>query len=174
MNVNQILIDAFSRTEGDLERALAGLTVDQIHFQPNPDANSIAWTAWHLARVGDNQISALAGTPQCWVSDNWAARFGMPADPKNTGFKHTPAEVAAFRSPSVQILLDYYRAMAVRTTRYLETVTEADLDRVLDEPYDPKPTVGVRINSVINDLALHSGEIAYIRGLITGRGWQSF
>lgn len=174
MNINDLLVDAFSRVEGDLERALDGLTIEQLHFQPRPDANSIAWTAWHLARVGDHQISDLAGVPQCWVADGWAAKFGMPADPKNTGFRHSPDEVSAFRVPDGQVILEYYKAMAAQVTRYLAQVTEQDLDRVLDEPYDPQPTVGVRINSVINDLALHSGEIAYIRGLVSGRGWQSF
>ena len=47
-----------------------------------------------------------------------------------------------------------------------KTVTEADLDRVVDERWDPPVTLGVRLVSVVNDDAQHLGQAAYVRGLL--------
>lgn len=56
--------------------------------------------------------------------------------------------------------------MAVRTDAYLETLTTEALDRVLDKPqFQPLPTVGVRLNSLVHHVAHHAGQIDYLRGL---------
>ena len=69
-------------------------------------------------------------------------------------------------------MLAYHDAVYSQSTSYLKTITPTDLDRILDEPqYDPLPTVGVRLVSVIDDNAQHVGQIAYLRGLIQGRTW---
>jgi hypothetical protein len=50
-----------------------------------------------------------------------------------------------------------------------------DLDRELDEPqFQPLPTVGVRLISILDDCIIHAGQAAYIRGLRQGKGWQKF
>jgi len=83
--------------------------------------------------------------------------------------------VAAFKSPPPGVLLDYYRATLEQTKRYLSGLTPADLDRQLDEPwFKPPPTVGVRIVSVMADCLQHSGEAAYLRGLLKGSGWLGY
>jgi hypothetical protein len=80
--------------------------------------------------------------------------------------------VAAFKSPSSKVLLDYYRATLERTSQYLLSLTLEELDRKLDEPwYSPPPTLGVRIISIMADCLQHSGEVAYLRGLLKGKGW---
>jgi hypothetical protein len=75
--------------------------------------------------------------------------------------------VRAFRSPSARVQLDYLRAVTERTKTWLASVTPADLDRELDEPWqEPPPTVAVRIVSVLADCHQHAGEASYIRGLL--------
>ena len=44
--------------------------------------------------------------------------------------------------------------------------TPDDLDRVVDERWDPPVTLGVRLVSVVNDDAQHLGQAAYVRGLL--------
>ncbi len=171
----QVVADALERIKGTLERAVTGLPNDDLHRQPRDDCNSIAWLAWHLTRVQDDHLSNLAGREQAWTADGWHARFGMEADPHNLGGGHTPEQVAAFRAPDTQTLLDYHNAVLERSKAYLETLATADLDRVLDEPQWQTPvTVGVRLVSVINDNTQHAGQIAYLRGLFQGLGWQRF
>jgi len=171
----QMVADALERIKGILQRVLMGLPNDDLHRQPRHDCNPIAWLAWHLTRVQDDHLSNLAVREQAWTADGWHARFGMEADPHNLGGGHTPSQVAAFRTPDAQTLLDYHNAVLERSKAYLETLATADLDRVLDEPQWQTPvTVGVRLMSVINDNTQHAGQAAYLRGLFHGLGWQRF
>ena len=88
---------------------------------------------------------------------------------------HTLEQVTAFKSPDIQTLLDYHRKVLERTKKYLPTLSQADLDRRLDEPwFQPLPTVGVRLISILEDSMLHAGQAAYVRGLRQGKGWQKY
>ena len=172
MQVRDLLLDAFGRIPDTLRVYLDGLDADQLAYRPSEHSNSIGWLAWHLTRVQDDHVSDLAGRPQAWIAEDWHARFGKPADPGDTGFGDTPAQVAAVRPDSAQVLLDYYTSVHQHTLEYLQTLEPADLDRVLDEPqWDPPPTVGVRLVSVIGDCLQHLGQMAYVRGLIEQRHW---
>ncbi len=175
MKWHELLCDGYGRIPGVLERVLNGLTDEDLHWQPRPDANSIAWLAWHLTRQEDAQIAALMGQEQVWVGQGWYERFGRPADPRDIGFGHTPEQVAAFRAPDAETLLGYQRAVLARCQQWFPTLSETDLDRKLDEPwFRPLPTVGVRLISIMDDAMMHAGQAAYVRGLRQGRGWQKY
>ncbi|MDP2719976.1 MAG: DUF664 domain-containing protein [Dehalococcoidia bacterium] len=110
-----------------------------------------------------------------WVKEKWHSRFNRPADPKDVGFGDTSEQIAAFKSPSIQILLDYNRAVVERSKTYFLTLSETDLERELNEPrFQPLPTVGVRLISIMDDAMLHAGQAAYVRGLRQGKGWQKY
>ena len=172
MKWQDLIIDGFGRVPELLEPALAGLSQVELDRQPNPDCNSIGWIVWHLARIQDAQIADLMNEEQVWIKDRRYDRFNRSADPSDTGFGDSSEQVAAFRSPSTEVLLDYYRATLEQTKRYLSGLSLSDLDRELDEPwYQPLPTVGVRIVSIMADCLLHAGEVGYLRGLLKGKGW---
>lgn len=172
MQWQELLIDGYGRMLEVLEKALDGLTQDDLNYQPHRDSNSIGWLVWHLTRVQDDHIADLMGEEQLWVKNKWYARFNRAPEPKDVGFGHSWEEVAAFKSPDAGIFLEYHRAVLERTKRYLATLTLSDLDRELDEPwYQPLPTVGVRLISVLDDNLEHTGQVAYLRGLIKGKGW---
>ena len=44
-----------------------------------------------------------------------------------------------------------------------------DLDRVVDEAWDPPVTLGVRLVSVVNEVNAHLGQAQYVRGLLERR-----
>ena len=46
----------------------------------------------------------------------------------------------------------------------LQALTPADLDRVVDEDWDPPVTLGVRLVSIADDGLQHLGQAAYARG----------
>ena len=54
-----------------------------------------------------------------------------------------------------------------RTIAYIEGVTDADLDVVVDESWDPPVTLGVRLVSVLSDDLQHIGQAAILRGIVT-------
>ncbi len=174
MNWQQILADGFGRLPEFLERILAGLSKEDISWRPHEDCNSIGWLCWHLTRQQDAQIADLAGTEQVWIKEGWHAKFNRPADPGDMGFGHTPEQVAALEIPDAKTLVGYQRAALGRTLEYINSLSEADLDRELGGPWQPPPTVGVRLVSVLEDAIIHAGQAAYIRGLRQGKGWQPY
>ena len=46
-------------------------------------------------------------------------------------------------------------------------MTDADLDRVVDEHWDPPVTLAVRLVSVIDDATQHAGQAAYASGILS-------
>ena len=56
-----------------------------------------------------------------WISGDWAPRFGVAADPDNTGYAHSWSDVSAIRPESAAALIEYYEAVAARTREMLET-----------------------------------------------------
>lgn len=168
MECRDLLLDGLSRVEEGLRQHLEGLTVEQLLFRPSDRANSIGWIAWHLTRVQDHHLSELAQQPQAWIADGWHAKFGRPADPNDTGYGHSAAQVAAFRAPDTDTLLAYYAVVHQRSVAYLQSVSCGDLDRVIDRRWDPPVTLGVRLVSVVDDCAQHIGQIGYVRGLLPG------
>lgn len=165
MTPAEVLADAYGRV---LENGLAvvdGLTPEQLAARPAPDANTIAWLVWHLARVQDDHVAEVAGTAQVWTEQGFAERFGLDLDDADTGYGHTAEQVAAVRA-TADDLAAYLRATHAASTAYLATVGPDDLDRVVDERWDPPVTLGVRLVSVVDDGAQHVGQAAYVRGLL--------
>jgi len=175
MEWSDLLIDGYERILGSLERTLKELTEDDLNWQPRPDCNSIGWLIWHLTRLQDDHVAALMKEEQLWTRDGWHARFNRPPDSKDRGFGDSQEQVAAFRSPDVETMLSYHRAVLERSKGYFLTLSNADLARELDETwYKPVPTVGVRLISVLADSLQHAGQAAYVRGLRQGKGWQRY
>ncbi len=171
MEGSTLVRDALGRVGEIVREALKDLTPEEILAPPKPP---IGWLVWHLTRVQDSNISGLAGSQQAWLAEGWHARFEMPPDPRDYGSGHTqtPAQVEAFHVKDAQLLLDYYNAVFERTKAYLSTLSNADLDRVLNEPqYQPMPTVSVRLVSVVADNMRHAGQVEYLKGLIRQQGW---
>ena len=175
MEWKDLLIDGYGRVPEFLGGVLKGLTQDDLDWQPRHDCNSIGWLVWHLTRQQDAQIASLMGGKQLWVTGKWYTKFGRQPEPDDVGFGHTPEQVAAFKSPESRILLDYNRAVVERSNEYIESLSENELDRELNEPwFQPLPTVGVRLVSILDDSVLHAGQAAYVRGLRQGKGWQKY
>jgi len=168
VDVGALLSDLFGRIPPIAEHAVDGLTLEQLMKPPAVGANPIAWLIWHIGRVQDAQVPPGAGSDQLWVTDDWAGRFGLEPDPRNLGYGHDQAQVAAVRPESTMVLVGYLDAVHQRTLAYVADLTAVDLDRVLDERWDPPVTLGVRLVSVAADCLQHAGQAAYLRGLLEG------
>ncbi|MGK5678246.1 mycothiol transferase [Actinoplanes sp. URMC 104] len=165
MDSKDVLIEAFGRLPELVHTAVHDLTPEQLRWQPAEGANPIGWLVWHLTRVQDDHVAEVMGAEQVYASGGWAPRFGLK-DPDETGYGHTAAQVAAVAPESAQVLLDYYQAVHDRTVAWLAGLSDADLDRVVDDNWDPPVTLGVRLVSVYDDDAQHAGQAAYVRGLL--------
>lgn len=165
MTPAEVLADAYGRVLENGLAVVAGLTPEELAARPAPDVNTIAWLVWHLARVQDDHVAEVAGTAQVWTEQGFAERFGLDLDVADTGYGHTAEQVAAVRA-TADDLAAYLRATHAASTAYLATVGPDDLDRVVDERWDPPVTLGVRLVSVVDDGAQHVGQAAYVRGLL--------
>ena len=169
MTSAELLVDAVGRIRGAVHRAVDGLTPEQLAFRLDPESNSIAWLVWHLTRIQDDHVAGVAGAEQVWTSHGWVERFGLPFDPRDTGYGHGDDEVAAVRVDSGELLVGYYDAVHEQTTRYVERLSDADLGRIVDRSWDPPVTLGVRLVSVIADDLQHAGQAVFVRGILQRR-----
>ena len=169
MEFQQLLVNVFERISQTLEKALDGLTQDDLHYLPNPDCNSIAWLAWHLTRAQDSVISSLMHKEQCWITEQWYSKFGRKPEPTDRGVGDNSEDVANFRPSNSKMLLNYHWAVLKSTKEYINRLTTAELGREIDNPRSP--TVGLRITDIINDNIQHIGQIAYLCGMLKEKGW---
>jgi Protein of unknown function (DUF664) len=165
MTSAELMADAFERIKEDCHAAVEGLSLEQLAFRIDAEANSIGWLAWHLTRVQDDHIANLAGVPQVWTTSGWAKRLGLEALGDGVGYGHRSDQVALVRCEA-QPLLEYYDEVHDATLGVVSGITDSDLDRVVDERWDPPVTLGVRIVSVISDDLQHVGQAAYVRGIV--------
>jgi uncharacterized damage-inducible protein DinB len=166
VRANDVLLDLFGRLPGLVRSAVRDLSPDQLAYAPTAGANSIAWLVWHLTRIQDDHVADARGAEQVWTDGDWASRFGLPQGTLDTGYGHSPEQVSVVRPESWGTLVEYYDAVHARTIAYLEHLTDGDLDRVVDDRWDPAVTLGVRLVSVADDDAQHVGQAAYLRGLL--------
>lgn len=166
MRSHDVLIEGYGRIKEVVHAVVEGLSPDDLHKRPGGGANSIAWLIWHLTRVQDDHVADASGGEQIWPTEGWADRFALPLPETDTGYGHTPEQVGQVRVDSGDLLLGYYDAVHERTLGFLGTLKDDDLDRIVDENWDPPVSLGARLVSVLSDDLQHAGQAAYVRGLL--------
>ncbi|HEV2452573.1 MAG TPA: DUF664 domain-containing protein [Streptosporangiaceae bacterium] len=166
MTSADLLADAFGRIRESVHGAVDSLSPQQLAYRLDPESNSIAWLVWHLTRIQDDHVADVTGFEQVWTAGGWADRFGLPFDSRETGYGHSREAVAAVTVKSGELLTSYHDAVYEQTTRYVATLTDEDLPRIVDRSWDPPVTLGVRLISVIADDLEHAGQAAFIRGIL--------
>jgi len=164
-----LLLDAFGRIHEVVHDAVDGLTPEELAYRVDGTANSIAWLVWHLSRITDDHIAEAAGAEQVWIGGGWVEKFGLPFGPRATGYGHGGDDVAAVQVKSGELLTSYYDAVYEEARRFVEGLAESDLDRVVDDSWDPPVTLAVRLVSVISDGLQHAGQAAFVRGIVERR-----
>ncbi|MFI2642207.1 DinB family protein [Streptomyces sp. NPDC018610] len=166
MHAKDILIEGYGRIQEEVHSVVDGLSADLLNARPADDANSVAWLLWHLARVQDDHFAEAFDLEQVWLSQDWEKRFGLGLGRTDTGYGHTPADVAEVRVASGDLLTGYYDAVHEQSLRALGGLAAKDLERVVDEGWDPPVTLGARLVSVLSDDLQHVGQAAYVKGLL--------
>jgi len=167
MDVGELLVEQYGRLPELVAEAVDGLDGPQLTAAPAAGANTVAWLVWHLTRVLDHHLAEVMGVQQRYLSEGWHERFGRSPDPEDHGYGHSPADVASVRPRSPTDLVAYFEDVHGRVLGYLGGLGPADLDRVVDDRWDPPVTLGVRLTSVLGDALQHVGQAAYVRGMLT-------
>jgi hypothetical protein len=136
MNTNEVLIDLLEDNRRRLRRLFDTLSEDCLLWKPEPTANSIAITVWHMARMFDvfltRQAKGEAPEGECWFCHGWAKQTGY--DPRGCGQNgwgmltgYTQAEVAAIPPLTRAQLLGYLDDVYDTVQAYLSDTPEDKL-----------------------------------------------
>ena len=137
-------------------------------WRPGAEANSIGFILWHQIRCEGSFIQGMIQQkPQVWVSDKWYQRLNLPENPQDEGYGYTAEQVAAFPVPELKELLGYAEATRTQTINYLKAVTSDKLDQAIQTPLG-ELTIGQTLALLLSEIAQHTGQIAYLRGLQRG------
>jgi hypothetical protein len=169
VDIAELLVDAFGRVRHATHAVVEGASRDVLTYRPDPDANSAAWLVWHLTRIQDDHVAGVAGTEQQWLAGGWCDHFDLPFSRRATGYGQDSAEVAKVQVDG-SLLRRYFDAVHEETIGYVSGLRADDLDRIVDERWDPPVSLGVRLVSVIADDLEHAGQAAYVRGIAERRG----
>jgi DinB superfamily len=153
------------------DKALTDLTPDQMHFRPNGQGNHIAFITWHYVRTEDNIVQFIFQNrkPTVWIEGGYDQKFGLPRTAQGTGMPLVDA--AQLRLPAVDQWLAYQRAVWQATDSWLNSLTEADLQRQVSfKPLgDTTVMTAVRI-PIVNHGFQHLGQVQHLRQLQGLRG----
>jgi hypothetical protein avisC_12832 len=165
-----MLLDAVRRPQERLLRTMDGLSLAQLNALPvaasAPTIKSIGWLVWHTAREQDLQIAALAGTEALWTRDGWNRRFAFDLPDDTEDWRHTPAEAAQVIIRDAALLRDYLAAATQAVIDYLQQLPPDALPDIIDRRWNPPVSRAVRLISIIDDAAMHSGQAVYVRRLL--------
>ena len=169
VTLNQFIIALLEAAYRSIKQATDDLTDEQLYYQPTAESNSMAWLVWHLSRWRDAVSATISDEPQIWVSAGWARRCGIPDE--RTGLGDTPAQVTAFRVERA-VLFGYVEAAHQRTVGRVAALTPTQLEQSITSYTGEKRPAWRALAGVCGDSAQHTGQIAYLRGLMSGYGWR--
>lgn len=174
MNATDLIAKTLELNGNLVNMALEGLADEDLTKQPSPDSNPILWLFWHKTRTEDGLISRVGGKPQVWTTGEWNKKITAPAGPEDGGGGNTAEQVRAFRARK-QDLLGYAQAVRKNTLAVLPTIPSSALDKpVQDSPIPAIQREGDYLAILLTDFSHHAGQICYLRGWLTGRGWFPF
>ena len=138
MTDKEVLLDLVQFYADDLHPTISGMSLDVLRWQPDPGANNIAVTVWHVARLLDDLWTrAFDNRPaedQVWMAGGWSTRTGY--DPRGIGwhgsgmlFEYTRQEVDEVPILSADDLLAYFDQVNVALRASLEDMPDAALHR---------------------------------------------
>lgn len=142
-----------------------GLSLEQLHFVPEGQSHSIAWTMWHGARIEDLFFQQLfQGQRHEWETGGWAEKTGLPE--KGFGTGQSTEDAATMRIADLDAFKAYQAKLAELSGAFLDSISDGDLAREvkLGQRFE---TLGESINlHLVIHLNGHRGEINLLRGMM--------
>ncbi len=167
MNANEVLIDLLEDNRRRLHRGLDRMSGECVQWEPEPDANNILVTLWHMARMLDVFLTQNArGNPpedECWFRLGWAQLTGY--DPRGLGQSgwgmltgYTRGEVVAMPPMRREQVLGYLDDVYDTVKDYLAGIPEGLL-LTPGEGFEGKYSKYQCIQMALMDNVRHLGEI---------------
>ena len=179
MNHKVVLLDMLQNYAFSLQRTIADLPDEALQWQPDPEANNIMVTVWHVCRALDvlkvQIMENRSHQDQLWYARGWASKTGY--DPAGLGIGgfgnlggYTLDQVKEVPLLSAKKSLEYFDQVYEALRGYLEGM---ELE-VLQEPPAGWPSglgssapenIYVVLMMFLLDNREHLGEIKAIRAM---------
>ncbi len=164
MEVKELILKSLEQSQGYLTRALAGLTQEETAWSPGAECNNIAFILWHTTRVEDLFVNrVIQRGKELYEAEGWQEKLGTPAK----AFGYTAEELQAWPVPKLEVLQEYVNSIREKTLALIQSLPEAKLSE-LARPDRPPDTIGAILGRMSTEIALHVGQIAYLRGVQRG------
>ncbi|MCM3121552.1 MULTISPECIES: DUF1572 family protein [unclassified Mesobacillus] len=149
----KIAFENFQSIKNQAERAMSQLSLDQLHYSPNKESNSIAIISKHMS-----------GNLKSRFSDFLTADGEKPDRDRDGEFE------GAFHSK--EDLLNFWNEGWSVLFETLEKLTEGDLARTVYIRSEPHNAMQA-IQRQIAHQASHSGQIVYLAKMLKNEEWET-
>lgn len=157
-----------------MEWATDGLKQTAVEWRPDPQANNIGLTIWHMARALDGLIQRIFSNQspetELWISLGWAEKYDY--DPTGKGWGelgnlagYDAEEIAEMPSFALDDLLEYFDQCLASLYQYLESSSPEALDNAVPYWPDSERTFRQILEMFLMDGLAHMGEIRAIRAM---------
>ncbi len=163
---HSILRSSMASMHALLDKAVEGMTADQLNFRPQEGGVSAFFSLWHYVRTEDNIINWVAQQrPTVWLNGEYNEKFGLPRNSQGTGM--TTDEANAVQIQDVAAWHEYQKAVWAATDAYLAAMSPDEFDT---RKVTIKPLGEMSLWDGIYGVGLshgyrHVGEIEYVRGV---------
>jgi len=173
LNANEVMIDYLDDNQRRLKRAMAEIGDTCLHWTPDPGANSIAVTVWHMGRLLDvfltRQVKGKAAKNECWIRHGWAQQTGY--DPRGLGRDgwgsvngYTREEIAAIPHFTQEQLLGYLDEVYDAARTYIQNTPMAALKEVAPG-FEGHYTKYQVLSMALLDNVRHLGEVFALKAM---------
>ncbi len=164
MEAKELILRSLEQSQGYLTRALDGLTQEEAAWSPTAECNSIAFILWHMTRVEDLFVNrVIRREKELYEAGGWQEKLGTPVK----AYQYTVEELQAWEAPKLEDLRNYANAVREKTLAFLKSIPAEKLSEV-PRPERSPDSIGATLGHISTEIALHVGQIAYLRGVQRG------
>ena len=165
MDIKTFLQGQVTLVHRQLDGVMDGLTDEQFNYEPTGALNTIRAAFMHILYAQDGYVQQMiGGQPRLWDSNSWSEKMGVAHAPGRGNWEDIKNKVV----PLAPVLV-YQMEVRVAIAAYLETLTDAELERRVMSPGGER-AVGEVLGLLITHTAGHTGEIATLKGIQNLKG----
>lgn len=157
MNATSYAKLQIEQTFGLMNTAADGMDDTQYNWAPSGTCNSIAKSHVHALTSIDFFVNIVAkgGAPLLWADHG--PKAGLPAN---------PMEIWGFGgNVSFAAMKEYSQAVQKAALQYVESLSDADLDRVIDTRFFGQQSLGFVVQLIGLHSTGHTGDISAVKGM---------
>ena len=117
-----------------------------------------------MTRVEDFFVNrVIRRERELYETKKWQEKLGTPVK----AYGYTVEELRTWPAPKLEILREYANSVRESTLAFLNSISPEKLSEV-PRPDRRPDSIGVTLGHVTTEIALHVGQIAYLRGVKRG------